>query len=161
MISGYVVFGPNMLHSPLSFEIQAWSGRDKLGVHGMFQHFQYRQVHSFSAADTAHAGFTHHAPLSTHNSMTPTLDTFVKGCPLALFRALPLSHVRGFPALRVLRGFRTHRSRDPERFPHSHLSDVLARCRCPFASLNEIISHRFPKRAFHWSAQPQCISHPS
>jgi len=97
MISGYVVFDPNMLHSPLSFEIQAKSGRDKLGAHGMFQQFQYHQVHSFSAADTAHAGFTHHAPLSTLNSMTPTLDIFVKGCPLALFRALPLRPVRGFP----------------------------------------------------------------
>jgi len=45
--------------------------------------------------------------------MTPTLGTFVEGCPLALFRALPLPQVRGFPALRVLRGFRTPRSRDP------------------------------------------------
>jgi hypothetical protein len=39
-------------------------------------------------------------------------------------------------------------------------STSLARCRCPFASLNGIISHRFPQRAFHWSHQPQCISHP-
>jgi hypothetical protein len=47
------------------------------------------------------------------NSMTPTLDTFVKGRPLALFRELPLPQVRGFPALRVLRGFRTPRTRVP------------------------------------------------
>ncbi len=40
-------------------------------------------------------------------------------------------------------------------------STSLARFRCPFASLNGIISHRFPQRAFHWSAEPQCISHPS
>src|SRR5713226_7201169 len=40
-------------------------------------------------------------------------------------------------------------------------STYLARFRCPFASFNGIISHRFPQRAFHWSTQPQCISHPS
>jgi hypothetical protein len=40
-------------------------------------------------------------------------------------------------------------------------STSLARFRCPFASFNGITSHRFPKRAFHWSAQSQCISHPS
>src|SRR6266700_900982 len=40
-------------------------------------------------------------------------------------------------------------------------STSLARFRCPFASLNGVISHRFPQRAFHWSAEPQCISHPS
>ena len=37
---------------------------------------------------------------------------------------------------------------------------MLARFRCPFASLNEVIPHRFPKRAFHWSHKPQSISHP-
>ena len=36
----------------------------------------------------------------------------------------------------------------------------LAHCRCRFASLNEVIPHRFPKRAFHWSHAPQCISRP-
>jgi len=45
--------------------------------------------------------------------MTPTLDTFVNGCPLAWFLRLPLPQVRGFPARRRLRGFRTPRSRDP------------------------------------------------
>jgi len=52
--------------------------------------------------------------------MTPTLNIFVKGCPLAPFRGLPLRPVRGFPTLQdgswrpwLLRGFRTLRSRDP------------------------------------------------
>ena len=40
-------------------------------------------------------------------------------------------------------------------------STYLAHGRCPFASLKEVIPHRFPKRAFHWSVEPQCISHPS
>jgi hypothetical protein len=39
-------------------------------------------------------------------------------------------------------------------------STSLARLRYPFASFNGIISHHFPKRAFHWSHKPQCISHP-
>ena len=38
-------------------------------------------------------------------------------------------------------------------------STYLARFRCPFASFNGIISHRFPERAFHWPHPCQCISH--
>ena len=49
--------------------------------------------------------------------MTPTLPAFVKELALTLFQALPLPQVRGFPALRVLRGFRTRRSRGPVAFP--------------------------------------------
>jgi hypothetical protein len=39
-------------------------------------------------------------------------------------------------------------------------STSLSHFRCPFASFNGIISHRFSKRAFHWYSAPQCISHP-
>jgi hypothetical protein len=55
MASSYVAFGPNMLHSP-SFSGFRPEGRDTLGMHGIFQQSQQRQLHSLSAADAAHIG---------------------------------------------------------------------------------------------------------
>jgi hypothetical protein len=55
----------------------------------------------------------------------------------------PLRRVRGFPALRLLRGLRRHRTRVPQAIPRSvdterHECDLGA----PFIPLNELVTHR-------------------
>jgi hypothetical protein len=45
-----------MLHSPSFSGFKPFS-RDKLGLHGIFQQSQQRQLHSFSAAYAAHDDF--------------------------------------------------------------------------------------------------------
>src|SRR5436305_565794 len=58
MTSSYVVFPPAG-YTPPSFSGFKPLGRDKLGLHGIFQQSQQRQLHSLSAADAAHADFPH------------------------------------------------------------------------------------------------------
>ena len=50
----------------------------------MFQQFQYHQVHSFSAADTAHAGFTHLTYLPICSSLIPVPLRLVSGITLSI-----------------------------------------------------------------------------
>jgi len=53
MTSSYVAFDPDMLYSPFLSEFKP-GGRDKSGVHRVFQQPWYLPVHSLSAADAAH-----------------------------------------------------------------------------------------------------------
>ena len=51
----------SMAHAPTCYTPPSFSGfkpigRDKLGMHGIFQQSQQRQLHSLSAADAAHSG---------------------------------------------------------------------------------------------------------
>jgi hypothetical protein len=57
MTSSYMAFSPTC-YTPPSFSGFKPFGRDKLGLHGIFQQSQQHQLHSFSAADAAHADFS-------------------------------------------------------------------------------------------------------
>jgi hypothetical protein len=56
MTSSYMAFSPTC-YTPPSLSGFKPIGRDKLGLHGIFQQSQQRQLHSLSAADAAHADF--------------------------------------------------------------------------------------------------------
>jgi hypothetical protein len=120
MASCYVAFDPNMLHSPLSFEIQAKSGRDKLGAHAISQQFQYLLVHSLSAADTAHVGCTHLTHLALFGSSTiPVPLRHVPGITLSIWLLWELRRHEGLPLVGDPAFARIERlvcSRSPVRF---------------------------------------------
>jgi hypothetical protein len=59
MTSSYVAFDPDMLHSPFPRREFKPDGRDKSGVHRVFQQPRYLPVHSLSAADAAHQLVAH------------------------------------------------------------------------------------------------------
>src|SRR5260370_33080062 len=56
MTSSYMAFSPTC-YTPPSLSGFKPVGRDKLGLHGIFQQSQQRQLHSLSAAYAAHADF--------------------------------------------------------------------------------------------------------
>jgi hypothetical protein len=58
MASSYMAFSLTC-STPPSFSGFQPLGRDKLGLHGIFQPSQQHQLHSLSAADAAHADFSH------------------------------------------------------------------------------------------------------
>jgi hypothetical protein len=57
MASSYMAFSLTC-STPPSFSGFQPLGRDKLGLHGIFQPSQQHQLHSLSAADAAHADFS-------------------------------------------------------------------------------------------------------
>jgi len=118
-------------------------------------------------------GLGRHSPLTRHATVPSALSSegllvLLKTTSKSLCYS-PCSSELTPPGKRGICGTEAHYYRDsvtlllaqggPSRI--LTYSTSLARFRCPFASLNGIISHRFPQRAFHWSAEPQCISHPS
>src|SRR5437016_6796991 len=88
MTSSYMAFSPTGYTSP-SFSGFKPLGRDKLGLHGIFQHSQQHQLHSLSAADAAHADFLHFTSKSVQ--IWPNLPT---PFPYQV-KAVPLNKIQG------------------------------------------------------------------